>query len=184
MTASDQQHPVAAQYLKDLDRALIGAPDDVRRSMLADVADELRGLEGDAARSRIAELGDVDTIAADARADTTALIPAAPNRGYAIGTSITLVAGWYLIPVFGWIAGLIMIGAGTHWTAAERRRGILASVLVILFSAVALVAFRGTAVWGIGLAVFAVGPLVGNIFVASWLRDRWGRTTVPVRATV
>ena len=179
MTAPDHQHPVAAEYLEALDSALAGAPDDVRRSMVADVADELRGLDGDAARARVAELGDVRTIAADATADTTA--PAAPGRGYAIATSVTLVAGWYLVPVLGWVAGLVMIGAGSHWTPEVRRRGIVAAVLVVLVSTAALFAFRGTGVYGIGLVVFAVGPLIGNIFVASWLRDRWGRAAAGVR---
>lgn len=178
MKPFESQNPVALSYLKELESALADTTEPLRAEILGDIADDLRGRDADATKERIRELGDPHAIAADARAESFSPPAAVAPRGYARATSVVLVAGWYLVPILGWLAGLIMIGAGSHWSTKVRRNGILASVAVICVSTLALLAFRGGDAWLIGVIVFAAGPLIGNIFVADSLRRRWG-TSAP-----
>ncbi|WP_424463216.1 DUF1700 domain-containing protein [Pseudoclavibacter helvolus] len=177
MTPFESQNNDALQYLRELEAALAESPQDLREEILGDIADELRGLDEDATRVKIRELGDPRAIAADAHAESS--VPPVPEtpRGYAITTSVLLIAGWYVVPVLGWLAGLIMIGAGAHWPSRVRRNGILSSVAVIVASTIGLLVFRGSDAWLAGVIIFAAGPLIGNIFVADYLRSRWGATT-------
>lgn len=174
MKPFESQNNAAKAYLQALQTALSDVPQDVRDEIVVGIADELRGLDPDATTRRIHELGDPRAIAADARAESLQPSDVAVPRGYAIATSVVLVAGWYLVPVLGWVAGLIMIGAGAHWDRATRRNGILASVAIIVASTIGLLIFRGTDAWLAGVIIFAAGPLIGNIFVADYLRRQWG----------
>lgn len=186
MKPFESQNEVALVYLRELDAALADATPSLRSEILGDIADDLRGLDADATKQRIEELGDPRAIAADARAESSPTAPEAetpPSRTYAIVTSIVLVAGWYLVPVLGWLAGLVMIGAGSRWSTRVRRNGILASVAVIVVSTIGLLGFRGSDAWIGGVAIFAAGPLIGNIFVADSLRRRWGTSDPTTRMT-
>ncbi|PPF43359.1 hypothetical protein C5B85_13620 [Pseudoclavibacter sp. AY1F1] len=174
MKPFESQNEVAGSYLKELRAALRDGTPQVRDEVLNDIADTLRGLDVDETQARIRELGTPDTIAADAMAETASLEDAGPSRAYPIITSIVLIAGWYLVPVLGWVAGLIMIGASQDWSSRVRRNGILASVAVIVASTIGLFAFRGTDAWLVGVIIFGVLPFLGNIFVADYLRRRWG----------
>lgn len=184
MKPFESQNAVALSYLRELDAARANTSPSLRAEILGDIADDLRGRDADATRERIHELGDPHAIAADASAESfSPPTPEAP-RGYAIATSVVLVAGWYLLPILGWLAGLIMIGSGAHWTRRVRRNGILTSVAVIVASTIGLLVFRGSDAWLVGVIIFAAGPLIGNIFVADYLRRRWGAATAdPALAT-
>ncbi|MBF4457863.1 HAAS signaling domain-containing protein [Pseudoclavibacter sp. VKM Ac-2867] len=173
MKPFESQNEIAGSYLKELQAALRDGVPQVRDEVLNDIADTLRGLDADETRARIRELGAPSTIAADAMAETPSLEAPGPSRAYPIIMSIALIAGWYLVPVLGWVAGLIMIGASQHWSSRVRRNGILASVAVIVVSTIGIFAFRGTEAWVVGVIIFAVLPLLGNIFVADYLRRRW-----------
>ncbi|GAB3036546.1 hypothetical protein GCM10027052_13640 [Parafrigoribacterium mesophilum] len=60
---------VVRAYLAQLDAALAAVSDDVRRDIVAGVAEELRGLSAPDAAARIEALGDPAFIAAEARAE-------------------------------------------------------------------------------------------------------------------
>ncbi|PPG32700.1 hypothetical protein [Pseudoclavibacter sp. RFBB5] len=173
MKPFESQNEVAGSYLKELQTALRDGAPQVRDEVLNDIADTLRGLDVDETRVRIRELGAPGTIAADAMAETASLEDTGPSRAYPIITSVALIVGWYLVPVLGWVAGLIMVGASQHWSSRVRRNGILASVAVIVVSTIGLFAFRGTDAWLAGVIIFSVLPFLGNIFVADYLRRRW-----------
>ena len=194
MSIHEAQSLSAERYLNELNAALSATPASLRAEIVGDIADELRGLDEAAASARIAELGDPLAIAADANAEFdapvapatppapatpqasgTPAIAVAPSLAYPTAAAIVLTVGWYLVPVLGWIAGLVMIAVGREWTAAVRVRAIVASGVVGLLSLGALLVFRGTELWGLGLGNFVVLPLVANIFVGSYIRRRWAQ---------
>ncbi|PPF46738.1 hypothetical protein C5B85_00110 [Pseudoclavibacter sp. AY1F1] len=177
MKPFESQNEVALGYLRELDAALADTPKYLQAEILSDIADDLRGLDEGATRIRLTELGDPRVIAAAAREEAAPPATTETPRGYAIVTLVVLVAGWYLVPVLGWIAGLVMIASGAHWQGKVRRNGILASVAVIVVSTLGLLVFRGSDAWLVGLVIFAAGPLIGNIFVADYLRRNWAAAT-------
>lgn len=181
MTTPDSPNDIARTYLAELDAALATAPVGIRTEMVSDIAGELSGLSDTETRARIAELGDPLLIAADATAGSQdpATVPP-PSKTYPTVAAVILTAGWYVAPVLGWIGGLVMIGVGAHWPAAVKRRAILASIIAGLVAVAALLVFRGTDVWPIGLVAFLVVPLIANIFVGSYIRERWGLTPAGV----
>ncbi|WP_291054300.1 hypothetical protein [Herbiconiux sp.] len=180
MTTPDSPNAIARSYLAELDAALATAPAGIRTEMVADIADELSGLSDAETRARIAELGDPLVIAADATAGSreavTVAVAPPPTKTYPTVAAVILTAGWYVAPVLGWIGGLVMIGVGAHWSSAVKRRAILASIIAGVVAILALLVFRGTEVWPIGLVAFLVVPLIANIFVDSYIRERWGLT--------
>ena len=194
MSIHEAQSLSAERYLNELNAALSATSASLRAEIVGDIADELRGLDEAAASARIAELGDPLAIAADATAEFdapvapaappapatsqasgTPAIAAAPSLAYPTAAAIILTVGWYLVPVLGWIAGLVMIAVGREWTTAVRVRAIVASGVVGLLSLGALLVFRGTELWGLGLGIVIVLPLVANIFVGSYIRRRWAQ---------
>lgn len=70
---------VIRSYLADLDAALAGVPADVRRDIVAGVAEELSGLDAATAASRIESFGDPAFIAAEASAESRAEPGARPG---------------------------------------------------------------------------------------------------------
>lgn len=182
MSSNNSQSKPAEDYLSELRAALAGAPAALQAEILADVAGGFDGLTDDETRTRIAELGDPHVIAADATVDDsvpgTSGVGPAPTlqpvtKGYATATGIVLTAGWYLVPVLGWIAGLVMIGIGDHWTPQVRRRSILISIGAALVAVAGIVIFRGTEVWLIGVIIFLAVPIIVNAFVSDHLRRTW-----------
>ena len=101
----------------------------------------------------------------------------ARSRTYPRITAIVLVAGWFVVPVLGWIAGLVMIGIASEWTRAVRQRAITVSVAAAVISGVAFMLLRGEATGLIGLGILIVVPLITNIFVSSYLNQHWGEGT-------
>lgn len=122
MTSTD---PVA-EYLGRLDLALRDVPFGTAREIRAGVAEELGTLEPAAARARIAELGDPAIIAAEASDAGALAAPAAPPTGYGGGpgsvavTALLVGIGGLVLPVVGWIAGLVALWTGRVWTTLER----------------------------------------------------------------
>ncbi|MEC5185810.1 hypothetical protein RCH12_003287 [Cryobacterium sp. MP_3.1] len=175
MSSTDSFSASARRYLAELESALSAAPAALRADILTDIADELTGLDEDASRARIAELGDPRVIAADAAAEAQAPGRAVPvSRAYPTAAAIVLTAGWYFVPIVGWIAGLVMIGMGKLWTPQVRVASAVVSVAAALVALAALLIWRGTDLWLLGLTVFLLVPLIANIFVGGYLRRQWG----------
>ena len=72
MSSTSSFSASSRRYLDELESALAAAPAALRADILADIADELNGLDEDASRARIAALGDPRAIAADAAAEAQA----------------------------------------------------------------------------------------------------------------
>ena len=179
MTVEHTHSDAARLYLRELETALAAAPADLRAEIVDDVSARLQGLDDTAAAGRIAELGDPRAIAADATAEVDASDPSpAPSLTYPTIAAVLLAAGWYVVPLIGWIAGLVMVAYGAHWLPSVRWTAILTSVMAALVAVAGLLAFRGSDYWPVGLAVFLVVPLVANIVIGVRLRRRWGATTV------
>ncbi|MFZ4894395.1 HAAS signaling domain-containing protein [Plantibacter sp. Mn2098] len=185
MSSSNAQSAAAKRYLTELNDALADASPAVRSEIVADITDELDGLDDAAAAARVAELGDPRAIAADAAAATAAVAPESvspdsaipvqpvPSKAYLTITGLLLTAGWYVVPVLGWVAGIVMVAIGTSWTSPVRRNAIIASIGSIVLAGIVLIVFRGTGAWYIGLGGFVLLPLIGNAFVADYLRRHW-----------
>lgn len=176
---------VVRGYLAELDRALAGVPDEVRRGIVAGIAEELEGLDAAAAASRIESLGDPAFIAAEARAGaaptpaTAKLAPprASEQRWYVVVTALLLEFGGLLVPLAGWVAGIMMLWASPLWTRGEKL------VATIVPPAVGVVLFGTFAIGGSGflwwhaLVLGAIaGPALASIVIGIILSRRgWER---------
>ena len=180
---------VVRSYLGELDRTLAGVPDDVRQGIVAGVAEELEGLDAVAAASRIESLGDPAFIAAEARAEARAgaapspsaanLAPsrASEERWYVVVTALLLEFGGLLVPLAGWVAGIMLLWASALWTRGEKL------VATIVPPAVGVVLFSGFAIGGSGVAWWhalvlgaIAGPALASIVIGIILSRRgWFR---------
>lgn len=124
--------PIVRSYLGELDSALAGVPDDVRHGIVAGVAEELDGLDVAAAASRIESLGDPAFIAAEAREGSvpvqqqrtqTSLAPAptaSSQRWYVVVTFALIYVGGFVVPLAGWVAGILLLWASSLWSIREK----------------------------------------------------------------
>jgi len=180
---------VVRRYLGELNRTLAGAPDDVRQGIVAGVAEELEGLDAVAAASRIESLGDPAFIAAEARAEARAdaapkssaakLAPprSSEERWYVVVTALLIEFGGLLVPLAGWVAGIMLLWASPLWTRGEKL------VATIVPPAVGVVLFSGFAIAGSGVAWWhalvlgaIAGPALASIVIGIILSRRgWFR---------
>ena len=127
----DQTAPqVVRNYLAQLESALGGLPTDVRDGIVAGVAEELSGLDAATAAERIETLGDPAFIAAEARAESPAPVITAPapaaefgmssQRWYIVLTTVLLEFGGIVIPLAGWVVGIMLLWASPLWTRVEK----------------------------------------------------------------
>lgn len=175
MSTTEPLSGAARRYLRELETALASAPAPLRAEIVSDIESELSGLDETRSGERIAALGDPRAIAADALAENRTAPELLPvSKTYPTLTAVVLTAGWYLVPVIGWVAGLVMIGIGDRWSAATRRNAILASVGGAVLAVLVFLGLRLTDVGLLGLILFAVLPLLVNVFVGSALRSHWG----------
>ncbi|MET4705560.1 hypothetical protein [Frigoribacterium sp. UYMn621] len=216
MTEADIPQAIS-DYLAELDRELSGVTDDVRQGIVAGVAEELQGLDAEAAASRIESLGDPVFIAAEARAGaetptaaspatnlpvatqragtqprSTQTVPpsatprlgpprASEKRWYVVVTTVLLEFGGLVVPLAGWVAGIMLLWASPLWTRREKMIATTApaAVGVVLFGFFAIVgSLSGFAVWHAltlgGLGGTIVASLVIGIVLSrrAWERAR------------
>ncbi|TCK27853.1 hypothetical protein [Pseudonocardia endophytica] len=61
----------------------------------------------------------------------TTLAPATPyhrpdqDGAYTVATVLLLILGGFVVPVVGWFAGVVMLWAGSGWSAADKWLGTL-----------------------------------------------------------
>jgi len=180
---------VVRSYLGELNRTLAGVPDDVRQGIVVGVAEELEGLDAAAAASRIESLGDPAFIAAEARAEARA--GAAPNpsaaklapsraseqRWYVVVTALLLEFGGLLVPLAGWVAGIMLLWASPLWTRGEKLVATIVppAVGVLLFSSLAI-GGSGVAWWHAVVLGALAGPALASIVIGIILSRRgWFR---------
>ena len=184
---------VVRSYLGELDRTLAGVPDDVRQGIVAGVAEELEGLDAVAAASRIESLGDPAFIAAEARAEAQAearagaapkpsaakLTPsrASEQRWYVVVTALLLEFGGLLVPLAGWVAGIMLLWASALWTRGEK---LVATIVppaagILLFSSLAI-GGSGISWWHAVVLGALAGPALASIVIGIILSRRgWFR---------
>ncbi len=214
--ASDPQ--VVRSYLAQLDSALAGVPADVRRDIVAGVAEELSGLDAAAAASRIEQLGDPAFIAAEARAEartgsgsqsdasaTTGMDappatapsspgpgsapkpPASTQRWYVVVTALLVDFGFFVLPLAGWVLGIMLMWSSPLWNRREKLYITLApAAAATLFGLiVAIVQFAttgriftptGLSSWNfvVGFGVIPIAVAIGTGIYLS--RRGWERT--------
>jgi len=143
-------------YLAKLERAVRELPQPVAGDIVAGIREELSGLDADAARERIAVLGDPDAIAAAARDELPpATTPAVGGdaRWYTVVTVLLIGIGGFVVPVVGWVVGIGFLWNSRTWT---RRDKVVGTLIVPVTAAV----------------VFGVLAVTGRAFVAPGIANR------------
>lgn len=110
--------------------------------------------------------------------------PATPHHlpdqdgAYTVATVLLLILGGFVVPVVGWFAGVVMLWAGTGWSAGEKWIGTLVwpAVVGLPLATLALAGWLsgGTAGWTVG-----TGAVVGAVTVLGvlpWVFVRLLRT--------
>ncbi|WP_457101790.1 HAAS signaling domain-containing protein [Microbacterium sp. P5_E9] len=114
----------AHAYLRRLDEALVGVPDETAAEIRAGIVEEFAGLDRTAAQERIAQLGDPAFIAAEARnevaADPAPRKSALQSRGYIITAGLAVAVGIYVIPLMGAVIGYLMVWFSPAWKRSEK----------------------------------------------------------------
>lgn len=192
MTEADTPQVVSG-YLAELDRELADVTEEVRQGIVAGIAEELQGLDAEAAASRIESLGDPAFIAAEARAGAESpvatsaaatppanrLAPprASERRWYVVVTTVLLEFGGLVVPLAGWVAGIMLLWASPLWTRREKlvATTVPAGVGVLLFGLLALVGSH-LMVWHVFVISALVGSIVASIVIGIVLSRRaWDR---------
>ncbi|NQX17274.1 hypothetical protein [Rathayibacter sp. VKM Ac-2857] len=124
MTASTSR--VADRYLEELKVALSGVRADLREEIYGGIAEELEGLDDDAARERIAELGTPARIASAAGGSSSSSGLVFDRPWFAVASSLLYAFGWLLIPGAGWLIGVVALLLCSSWTLAEKKVAVLA----------------------------------------------------------
>jgi len=184
---------VVRDYLAELDRELAGVPDEVREGIVTGIAEELEGLDAAAATSRITTLGGPAFIAAEARAGAeprsagsrstaVALAPprASAQRWYVVVTAALLYFGGLVVPLAGWVVGIMMLWASPLWTRNEKLIATIVppAVGVLLFGIFAI-GGSGFPWWHALLFGGLVGPIVASFVIGVILSRRgWFRAGV------
>lgn len=130
------------QYLARLEQAMEGVPYGIATEIRAGIVEELEGADAALTARRIAELGEPEAIAREARsaAETPAPTSEASDRsttdtrGFAIFAALMLSFGGIVIPVVGWIAGAVLVCFGTLWRGWEKALAILVPLITASLS--------------------------------------------------
>jgi hypothetical protein len=115
-------HPLAADYLKRLRNAARSLPRGRRDDLLADIESHLAesapaGTSEADVRTALDRLGDPDQIVAAERDDDEPKRRRGPLEWAAI---ILLLVGGVVIPVVGWIIGVLLLWISQAWTIREK----------------------------------------------------------------
>jgi uncharacterized membrane protein len=148
------------RYLKHLEIELDDVPRDRRREIVDEIAGHIAearaGLEHESeadVRNILEGLGDPADIAADARErfEIQPAAPAPPDKpGWMeIAALVFLLVGGLIIPVFGWIIGVILLWVSNAWNVRDK---IIGTLFV-----------PGGLVFPIGLAIFAASSSGGGV---------------------
>jgi hypothetical protein len=158
MTEPDAER-LRRDFLEGLESAMAELPHGVATEIRGGIEEELDGLDAEATAARIAQLGDPETIAREARAEVpadastaaalpgpsarpTAKAPLVDTRGYAIASALVFAFGGFVIPVVGWFVGAVLVSSSTLWRRWEK---VVAIVLPLVAAAlIALVLWIGS----------------------------------------
>lgn len=132
------------QYLTELERELAALPFTPAHELYAEIEAELMAMTDEAAAKRIAALGTPASIAGEL---AQALVDAEPadaepaeaqqpssvlqRTPYILITSFTVAIGGFVIPIVGWIAGIVLMWISPVWSKLQKFLTTLAPLLAI-----------------------------------------------------
>jgi uncharacterized membrane protein len=124
--------PRVEAYLRQLDFALSTLPWEQRNEIFTDISAHIErelavaGHDPAAIDSVLQRVGDPHAIAQEAGAVPALPMPLArPGRGLEIAAVILISAGSFLIPVLGWIVGVVLLWVSRRFTRADKLIGML-----------------------------------------------------------
>jgi hypothetical protein len=125
----EQEHPAVMGYIRTLEEALSDLSREQRGEIVGEIRDHLRESLGAKAGDSdvldaIERLGEPEEIAAEARGR----FGVRQRRAGAleIVTIILLLVGALLIPVVGWLIGIVLLWVSDFWSARDKALGTLA----------------------------------------------------------
>jgi len=118
-------------YLAELEDLLADVDPTIREGLVGGIREELVGLTDADAVQRLRALGDPAFVAASARAELPqpAVLPRRDAAWYSVVTVLLGSIGGFLIPVLGWIVGLVMLWAARNWRVRHKVVGTLLTML-------------------------------------------------------
>ncbi|WP_157981537.1 HAAS signaling domain-containing protein [Protaetiibacter intestinalis] len=121
MTQTDSYLAALQRELADVDRA-------TRDELVRGIREELDGLGDAEAAERLRELGDPAFVAASARSEARQVV-AEPQKQDAAWYSVVTVLlgsiGGFVVPVIGWLVGLVMLWMSSTWQLRHKVVGTL-----------------------------------------------------------
>jgi len=113
-------------YLAELDELLGDVDPSIREGLVGGIREELAGLTEQEATERLRALGDPAFVAASARAELPSIeVPRRDATWYPVVAVLLLAVGGFVVPVVGWIVGLVMLWASRSWRLAHKVVGTL-----------------------------------------------------------
>ncbi|ROQ59060.1 hypothetical protein EDF36_2518 [Rathayibacter sp. PhB152] len=181
MTASTSR--VADRYLEELKVALADVRAELREEIYGGIAEELDGLDDDAARERISELGTPARIASAAGGSSSSSGLVFDRPWFAVASSLSYAFGWLLIPGAGWLIGIVALLLCSSWTLAEKKAAVIAPLVTAgvvgggtgLFYWFTLTPSSTMTTWTVVVAATFVGGVV-SLILGSRLCARYVRT--------
>ncbi len=162
-----------ADYLDRLRQASAGLPADSRAELMQDIgahlAEKVDAAAGEVQVRRVLDgLGTPEEIAAAAADQSGARPPVHATGGlaYDVTTVLVLLLGGFVIPLLGWIAGIVMLWNGPRWDTRHKWAGTLIWPGAVVLTLLALTADHRTSgrlgvVVVTGLAVVVAGLVTG-----------------------
>jgi hypothetical protein len=126
--------PLVADYLRRLDQAAAGLPADRRAELVLEIRDHIAAAQAGGAtdeagvRDVLRRLGPPEEIADAARDDVPGGRPAVvlQQPGIALETAaVLLLTVGSVVPVVGWVAGVVLLWTSRRWTGGEKLLGTL-----------------------------------------------------------
>jgi hypothetical protein len=129
MTMASQADKLVADYLKRLDGALRGLPSARRRELVDEIsghiAESRADMDGEdeaAVRTLLERTGEPDDIAADAEERFGIR---RRSSGLDVAALILLLIGGVVVPILGWLVGVVLLWSSSVWTSREKLIGTL-----------------------------------------------------------
>lgn len=160
MTDADD---VVAGYLHQLDQALAGLPRSRRREVVDEIATRIANDPADA-RDLRDRFGEPNDVAARARARFG--VGPDPGSWREVATLFLLPIGGLVVPVIGWLVGVVLLWQSDAWTRGDKLLGTLVvpGGLLLPFALVAALA-----VGPLGVATVVVlflAPIASALYLA------------------
>jgi hypothetical protein len=126
---SSNADKLVADYLRRLNAALHGLPRARRRELIQEISEHIAAARAAAAtddeasiRTLLDDLGNPEDIAVEAR-EREGLKP--QGRWLDVAALVLLLVGGVVLPVVGWVIGMVLLWVSETWTTREKLVGTL-----------------------------------------------------------